>query len=102
MPTPTIEEITVDPSVWERYQPSTNSVELTEDELRAQAPTICAAVEAGEIETGFLWGWVTGASGIPKSDGVRKAITAIQLKCPESYDDFVALLDAYDAKHGPY
>lgn len=93
--------------VWERYGPvPSNLLDLGDDYYLGMGASICADVQAGKIETGFLHGYLTGGNlpeyVKPQAANVRMAARSIELTCPESMDQFVTLLDQYDAAHGPY
>lgn len=92
--------------VWSRYGPLVGTSAYTDDYVAAFAPSICADVAAGKIETGFTHGFITGGNlpdhVRPQATFVWAAARAIELGCPDLSDDFIALLDAYDAKYGPY
>lgn len=97
-----------DPPVWERYGalPAGTSGAGFEEYFEGLGATICPDVQAGRIEAGFLHGFVTGGPlpeyVKPTPAGVWQAVQVIERSCPDDLPSFVALLDAYDAEHGPY
>ena len=91
---------------WDRYGPLLDTSFYTDEYLSAFAPSVCADVGAGKIESGFLHGFITGGNlpeyVRPQATFVWAAARAVELGCPDLTDDLATLLDAYDEEHEPY